>query len=707
LFLIEALVKERTVGHQDFDKRLRLYMEQLEKLAPDGNGQANVLVQSFGSQKRWVNYRLQAVDGKVTKVPYTSAGSAASSTDPATWSTHDDVVRVSDKVGIVFTPDQKLLGIDIDHCLKGNEIVREQKDAIAALLRESDTYTEVSPSGEGLHLFLIITESLPLLANKKAPFECYTSGRYFTVTGVSFGKPLPLRTVTPEEAYRLLAIVGYPWGKAVPEHATQPAAISSADDATVLDKMFASKNGSRIKALHDGDTAEYGGDDSSADMALCSHLAFWTAKNAAQMERIWLASPLGSRQKTQERKDYRNRTIAASIQGCGDVYEWGTKPTQEAGGTDGRTKEKYRIWTPGEILAHDFGKDEWAVESLIPMQGMTALSGNPGDFKTWAAIHMALCVSRGAAVFGRFKTMQGNVLIIDEEDHLRQIKKRLKMLGAKDADTVYYLSQNGIKIDVEAVRDAILEIVQEKDIRLLILDSLIRVHQQDENDAKGMAKVFSSLQKIIGAGASILFTHHHRKQQGFGASNPAQMMRGSSDILAAVDCHIMLETKRDEPDRLVLKQPKARQAEALESCEIRILKEAFDDDGKPCPSGFEYAGSYDEKKKKAEEASAAVVLVLDGGMKSRPEIQEALREEFGKTAIDEGIKLAEAAGDIERVPKAELPKSDNRKAFYRLPGTGTGNITGNSGELPASWPYIGAGNQEDGLGLPIASDLPP
>jgi hypothetical protein len=267
-------------------------------------------------------------------------------------------------------------------------------------------------------------------------------------------------------------------------------------------------------------------------------------------------------------------------------------------------------------------------------------------------------------VFGKFEATQGAVLIIDEEDHLRLIKKRLELLGAKPTDEIYYLSQNGIKVDIEAVRDSILEIVKEKSIKLLILDSLVRVHQQDENDAKGMAKVFSSLQKIIGAGASILFTHHHRKQTGFSSSNPGQSMRGSSDILAAVDCHITLEKKKEEPDKLIMKQTKLRQAELLPPFEINIIK------GENGPAGFEYAGDYDEKKLKAEEASEGVVLVLGDGMKSRTELLEALGEEFGKTAIEDGIKIAEEKERIERVPKEELPKENKRKAYYRIPLTG-------------------------------------
>lgn len=282
----------------------------------------NKLIQKFGEEARWVNYRLEARGNKMSKLPVSPfTKKLASSTNSNDWSTYDVAKKASSDVGIVFTPEQTLLGIDIDHCLTNNKITHEQKNIIADLILEADTYTEVSPSGEGLHLFLEVSSALTLNSNKKAPYEAYTSGRYFTFTGVSYGEEREVRTVTCEEAYKILSIIGYPWKKEEAVATNNTESSIELGDETVLEKMFKAKGGIKIKTLHEGSLSDYKDDASSADMALCSHLAFWTGKNSAQIERIWLASPLGQRKKTQERKDYRDRTIENAIAKCTSVYE--------------------------------------------------------------------------------------------------------------------------------------------------------------------------------------------------------------------------------------------------------------------------------------------------------------------------------------------------------------------------------------------------
>ena len=76
-------------------------------------------------QKRWVVWNAEKVgtgdSARITKVPYSIRGGRASSTDPATWSTYEEVKKASEffsGIGVIFTPEQTLLGIDIDHVIE-------------------------------------------------------------------------------------------------------------------------------------------------------------------------------------------------------------------------------------------------------------------------------------------------------------------------------------------------------------------------------------------------------------------------------------------------------------------------------------------------------------------------------------------------------------------------------------------------------------
>lgn len=284
----------------------------------------NPLIQRYGKDKRWVTWKLEERKGKKTKIPFSLNGKMASSTDEKTWSTYQEITKKHKNVGIVFSPEKTLLGIDLDKCLPLKD------DAILQLIIEADTYTEISPSGTGLHLYLELTEPLKLMANRSGAFEAYTEGRYFTVTGEAYNEVKDVRTVTPSEALKLLALIGYPWGKKTKtnsfddlnseEGQVKPKTDLIDHPADILERMFAASNGDEIKKLYEGDISAYGKDGSRGDMAFLAHLAFWTQKDALKMEAIWMSSPLGKREKTQTRADYRTRSINAAIDNCTEVY---------------------------------------------------------------------------------------------------------------------------------------------------------------------------------------------------------------------------------------------------------------------------------------------------------------------------------------------------------------------------------------------------
>jgi RecA-family ATPase len=323
---------------------------------------------------------------------------------------------------------------------------------------------------------------------------------------------------------------------------------------------------------------------------------------------------------------------------------------------------EWQLWTANSILEAEFGEDEWLIDSLLLKPGLMALSGNPGDFKTALALHFALCIARGLPVFNNFQTRQGTVLMVDEENHLRHIKKRFQALGLTQNDPILYLSQNGIKVDAPEMMSRIIELVKQHNVQLVTFDSFVDVHGQEENDSGGIQKVMSAMRQLVKEGVAVLFLHHPSKQVGYTPRKGGQNLRGSSNILAQVDTHMHVQ-KKDGEDVLVLRHEKMRDAAKLKPFEVKILLDG------PAPTGFMYSELHDERQTKAQEAVQVIADVLQDGMQSRPQLHDLLTAEYGKGAIDDGIKKAEEVGLIERVPKEDLPETltatERRQNHYR------------------------------------------
>lgn len=130
------------------------------------------------AEKRWVR-----ADGKRPIMP---DGSAASSTNPATWSALSDV-REGKGDGMGFMLGGGIGCYDLDHALDDGALKSWAKTFIETI-REPIIYTEVSQSGEGLHLFILADEGRGTRARMgDGAVERYTQGRF-----IRTGKPVQL-----------------------------------------------------------------------------------------------------------------------------------------------------------------------------------------------------------------------------------------------------------------------------------------------------------------------------------------------------------------------------------------------------------------------------------------------------------------------------------------------------------------------------------
>ena len=312
-------------------------------------------------------------------------------------------------------------------------------------------------------------------------------------------------------------------------------------------------------------------------------------------------------------------------------------------------EDKFKPLSVTDILAEDLSPVEWIVENLIPEEGIVALSGVPGSYKSWISYHLAVCVAKGVPLFGQFQTKQNRVLIIDEENSPRLAHQRLLKLEVGETP-IYFLFMKGIKIDTRNDLEGLINLSNNLEIGLIIFDSLIRMHTKDENDAVAMARIAEALKEFTKSGMSVLFTHHHRKQSPFGGKNLSQSLRGSSEILAFVDCHLAVEKTEEH---LIISQTKLRQAEELRPFKVGIR----DEDDKVI---FEYLGEHDEVKKKIEEAKILIVDYIsehDGA--TRQEMIQALGAQVGERTLSEALRSLENKEEIR-----SLRGSHGKKTYY-------------------------------------------
>jgi putative DNA primase/helicase len=304
---------------------------------------------------QFVCWREEIRDGEPTKVPYSVAGGKASTTNPKTWAPLNAALSHAAEhgmsgVGFVFTEDDPFAGIDIDKCRNAEtgEIEPWARKIVAAL----DSYTEVSPSGTGLHIFVKAT--LPGPNNRKGPVEMYESGRYFTLTGEHLGGT-PTEIHERQDALERLYRHVFNIDKASSTtNGHKPRAATSLDvgDEDLLELAKQAKNGEKFSRLWSGDTSDYAGDDSRADLALCSLLAFWTDGDTERMDHLFRRS--GLMREKWNRHDYRERTFNRVLEGRTEFYQPGEKTS--ANGNGSRPKKAAGKPSPP---THDELRDRW------------------------------------------------------------------------------------------------------------------------------------------------------------------------------------------------------------------------------------------------------------------------------------------------------------------------------------------------------------
>ena len=282
----------------------------------------------------WVGWKYMQRPGEdhKRKVPINAMdGQPAKSNDPTTWCDFDTACLGKERfgldgIGFMFSGDG-IFGIDIDHCYDPE--TQELDPAAAEIIETVQSYTELSPSGTGIHI--LCKGALPEGRKRRGAVEMYSTLRYFTVTGNQFGLEYPFSDCTERVAVMHRKYLGEEETAAGAQKAALPMSAGRGTNAdmsvdAILRRMFDSKHGQKLQDLYNGSWERYGigdGSQSSADQAFCNTLAFWCRCDAALMDAIFRRSGL-YRQKWDKRrgaKTYGQITIDRAIKDCRDIWE--------------------------------------------------------------------------------------------------------------------------------------------------------------------------------------------------------------------------------------------------------------------------------------------------------------------------------------------------------------------------------------------------
>ena len=253
--------------------------------------------QELRNLRQWLCWRYEDIGAKKpTKLPFNPVtGKLASVDNPEDWNDFSTVIKADgySGIGFVFSSTDPYTFVDLDDC-EGDKAKSERQIQI---YKELDSYSEISPSGKGLH---IIVRGNVLAGRRRDYVEIYSSLRYATFTGnVYNNKPIAERQAQLQAIWESMGSgpVTYNFTDK-PERET---------DETIINTGGNAVNGSKFKDLWAGNWQSLYPSQSEADLALINMIGFYT-QNRAQITRLFRTSQLGKRPKA-NRVDYVNWMI--------------------------------------------------------------------------------------------------------------------------------------------------------------------------------------------------------------------------------------------------------------------------------------------------------------------------------------------------------------------------------------------------------------
>ena len=273
---------------------------------------------------------------------------------------------------------------------------------------------------------------------------------------------------------------------------------------------------------------------------------------------------------------------------------------------------------------------EWLWKPYLPFGKLSVLQGNPGEGKTYFAMHLAAACTNGKLLPNMERMEPFNVIYQTAEDGLGDtVKPRLIEAGA-DLDRVLVIDDSEVQLTLSDER--IEKAIVENNARLVIIDPIQAYlgADVDMNRANEVRPIFMRLGQVAQrTGCAILLIGHLNKAAGMQS---LQRGLGSIDIAAAVRSVMFIGKLKHDPTMRILTHEKSSLAPPGVS-----LAFSLGDEG-----GFRWVGEYDitademlsgiepQRETKTQQAKDLICALLAGG-------KQVFSEDIDKAALERGI----------------------------------------------------------------------
>ena len=271
-------------------------------------------------KNRWVNWKY---DDNGKKPPVDGqTGRPISAKDPDNYRSFEIASRSKYNLGFVLSADDIIACIDIDDLERDHPFVQE-------LIESCDTYVVWSPSGDGLHMWVLAKETENFtISVDGGKIEFFTSDRYMTFTGDIAGKFTEIGNGQPA-VEKLLEERPEPV-----ENDHKPPANFTGDTEQRL--QYAIGKNANLKTLVEWSRNEtslsdtgFAEDRSAAECAITTHLAFWFDGDYRKVMSVMetLAPPKWA----EEGDGYKDSVVNSGIETQTETadYTGESKPSQE------------------------------------------------------------------------------------------------------------------------------------------------------------------------------------------------------------------------------------------------------------------------------------------------------------------------------------------------------------------------------------------